>query len=339
MAAEPTDAAYFANTPWRNAARAATIPAARRASSSSGTSTSSSPLLDVDDDGVAVADDGERAAVERLGRDVPDHQPVGGAGEAAVGDQRHLVAEPLADERRGDVQHLAHPRPAGGAFVADHDDVARLDRPRLDGGEAVLLGVEHARRAAVMQPLVARELDDAAVGREVAAQDREAARRLERVVPRDDDVLPGALVGAVGDLAERAAVDRDQHPRATRPAAHQLAGDERDAAGLEEVGRDVAAARLDVGDDRRARRDRVEVVDRELDPGLGGDRQQVQDAVRRASGRGDRGDRVLEGVAREHLTKDACPRRTSFIASSPARDRRLRLARVRSPGSRSGPAR
>ena len=53
---------------------------------------------------------GDRAAAGRLGRDVADHQAVRRAREAAVGDQRDLVAEPLADERRGDVQHLAHAR-------------------------------------------------------------------------------------------------------------------------------------------------------------------------------------------------------------------------------------
>ena len=32
-----------------------------------------------------------------------------------------LLAEPLADDRRGHLQHLAHPGPAGRALVADHD--------------------------------------------------------------------------------------------------------------------------------------------------------------------------------------------------------------------------
>ena len=61
------------------------------------------------------------------------------------------------------------------ALVADHDDVAGLDLPGLDRLECVRLAVEHARRAAVLLA-VDRELDDAAVGREVAAQDRAATR-------------------------------------------------------------------------------------------------------------------------------------------------------------------
>ena len=129
-------------------------------------------LLDVEHDLVAVAD-AASGPPRSLRRDVADHQAVRRAREAAVGDQRDLVAEPFADERRGDVQHLAHAGAAGGAFVADHDHVAGLDRARLDGGEAVLLGVEDARGAAVVEPLVAGELDDAALG---ASEPRRIAR-------------------------------------------------------------------------------------------------------------------------------------------------------------------
>ena len=42
----------------------------------------------------------DRAAARRLGRDVADHEAVRRAGEAPVGDQRDVLAEPCADERR-----------------------------------------------------------------------------------------------------------------------------------------------------------------------------------------------------------------------------------------------
>ena len=74
----------------------------------------------------------------------------------------------------------------------------------------------------------------------------------------------------------------------------QALDDDGDAARLVQVGGDVAAARLEVAQHRRGRGDAVEVVDVELDAGLVGDRQQVQDAVGRAAAGGDRGDRVLE---------------------------------------------
>ena len=73
-----------------------------------------------------------------------------------------LLAEPLAHDRGGDRQHLAHARPAGRALVADDDDVAGLDAAVRHGRHRRLLALEHARRAAVVAPLVAGELDDAA---------------------------------------------------------------------------------------------------------------------------------------------------------------------------------
>ena len=87
------------------------------------------------------------------------------------------------------------------------------------------------------------------------------------------------------------------------PRLHELPRDERDPAGRVDVRRDVAAERLQVGDDRRARRDRVEVVDREVDRELLRDRDEVQDAVRRAPGRSHRGGRVLEGRLRDDLRR------------------------------------
>ena len=103
--------------------------------------------VDVDRHLVAVAKRGDRAALRRLGRDVADHQPAGRAREAPVGQQRDLLAEALADDRRRDLEHLAHSGAAGWALVADHDDVAGLDLLVLDGAKAVLLGLEHPRRA------------------------------------------------------------------------------------------------------------------------------------------------------------------------------------------------
>ena len=58
-----------------------------------------------------------------------------------------------------------------------------------DGRHRALLALEHARRTAVAAALVAGELHDAALRGEVAAQDREAAGRLERVAERAHDVL------------------------------------------------------------------------------------------------------------------------------------------------------
>ena len=81
------------------------------------------------------------------------------------------------------------PGPPAGPSLRMTTTSPALISPVGDGGHRVLLALEHARRAAVVDALVAGELDDAALGREVAAQDREAAGRLERVVERADDLL------------------------------------------------------------------------------------------------------------------------------------------------------
>ena len=75
-------------------------------------------------------------------------------------------------------------------------------------------------------------------------------------------------------------------------------GDHADAARLVEVGGDEVPTRLQVGEQRRALGDPLEVVELELDACLAGDGEQVQHAVGRAARRADAGDRVLQRIAR-----------------------------------------
>ena len=84
------------------------------------------------------------------------------------------------------LEHLAHARAALRAFVADDDDVAVMDLAGEDSLLCGLLGVEADGLALeVMQALVERAgLGDAGVGREVAAQDSDAAGVAERVIER-----------------------------------------------------------------------------------------------------------------------------------------------------------
>ena len=58
-----------------------------------------------------------------------DHQAARGAREASVGDERDRLAQPGADDRRGHAQHLAHPRAARRALVADDEHVAAAHVP------------------------------------------------------------------------------------------------------------------------------------------------------------------------------------------------------------------
>ena len=95
------------------------------------------------------------------------------------------------------------PGPPAGPSLRMTTTSPALIWPLRDGRHRRLLALEDARRAAVVAALVAGELDDAALGGEVAAQDRDAAGLLDRVVERADDFLAGRLVGLVGVLADR----------------------------------------------------------------------------------------------------------------------------------------
>src|SRR5262249_61333856 len=118
------------------------------------------------------------------------------------------IATAGALERAGDVDHLAHARPALRSLVANDDDVVGLDLAFLDGLEGAFLALEHARGAAMLGLALAGELDHAAAGGEVAAQDDDAARGLEGLLERLDHLLARRLGGGGDFLAEGASRHR-----------------------------------------------------------------------------------------------------------------------------------
>ena len=202
-----------------------------------------------------------------------------GPREAAVGEQGDVLAQALADQSGGDGEHLAHTRAAGRSLVADHDDVPALDAVGGDRRHRVLLGLEHTRGAHLLQALVAGELDHAAFGREVPAQDREPAGGLDRVGQRSYDGLAVRLLRTSSDLADAAAGD-GRRVAVEQAGFEQALGHERDPPGLVEIHGHVVAPRLEAAQQRRALADGVEVVDRQLDAGLARDGEQVQHRVR-----------------------------------------------------------
>ena len=158
-------------------------------SAASLTSTSSTPLVDVEVNGVAFVHGRDGAAQRGFRRDVSDHQAAGGAAEASVGQQGNRPAQSFADNRRRDAQHLAHPRAAFGPFVADHDHVAGLDAFLGDRGHRVFFGIENARWPAMAQAFVTADFRHASFGRKIAVQDDQAASLLQRLVQRRDHFL------------------------------------------------------------------------------------------------------------------------------------------------------
>ena len=87
----------------------------------------------IDDQAIAFLDQCNGPADRGLGRDVPDDESVTAAGESAIRDQCHRLAETLAHDRACRAQHLAHARPADRPLVAHHQNVARLHIAVQDG--------------------------------------------------------------------------------------------------------------------------------------------------------------------------------------------------------------
>ena len=153
-------------------------------------------VVGVDHDAVAVGDERDRATVDGLGGDVADAEAVRAAGEAAVGDERAVGAAARALHRAGDRQHLAHPRAALRAFVADDDDVARLDLAREDRVHRAASSPSNTRARPSNTHLVeAGDLHHRALRRERAREDVDAALRVDRLGERvhDDAVGTGRI--------------------------------------------------------------------------------------------------------------------------------------------------
>src|ERR671921_1409577 len=166
----------------------------------------------------------------------------------------------------------------------------------LHGGHGILLGIEDAGRARVFQTGVAGDLDHTAFRREVALENHESARGPEGLLDRDDHILPRCLLGILDLLGECVARGRKlgsvYEVGVEQPFAQKLAPTR-----AVDVYRGVAAAGLQVGDDRGAAAHAVEVVDIEGNPDLAGYGEQVEDEVGRATGGRPGGDAVLEGLA------------------------------------------
>ena len=160
----------------------------------------------VDADAVAVLHQRERAADRGLRRNMSDAHAARRAGEAPVGEQRDLLAHLLAVDDRGGAEHLAHAGAALRALVADDQHFAGLVVALAHRRGAGILAVEHARDAFEHQRLQAGDLQQRAVGREIAFQHHKPAIGADRVLRAPHDLA--VRVGRAGMLfRKRAAGD------------------------------------------------------------------------------------------------------------------------------------
>src|SRR5690606_24741082 len=99
-------------------------------------------FLRIDRDGVTILDNCYGATLDRFRSDVAHNETVAATREAPVGDQGHVLAEPLAHDGRGRAEHLAHTGRPLGTFVANDQYIARNNGAIQDAVQTLFLGVE-----------------------------------------------------------------------------------------------------------------------------------------------------------------------------------------------------
>ena len=229
-----------------------------------------------------------------------DGQAAGGAAESAVRHQSDLSAQALAQHSSHKGFHVGHSGAALGAFVADDDHVTGHDLVFQDGMPGVILGIVALGRAAEFPGggVHGAELDDGAVGADVAVQHGQTALLMDGIADRMDHV--GVLVaGAGGFLAQGAehALGLGVH----LAGCGQLLDDGAQAAGglkvLHGVGGVVG---VDGAQHRYFAADGVERFGRDVEMCLTGQCRDVQHAVGAAAG----GHHVAHHVLKAGLAQD-----------------------------------
>ncbi len=146
-------------------------------------------VLGVDGDLVAGFYQGDGSTCLRFRSDVPHNKAMTAAGETAVCQQRHILAQTRTNDGAGRREHLRHAGAALGAFKADHDDVPFLNFSLFQPGQHGLFRIIDAGIAFENQPLFARDFGHGALWGQVAAQNLDVAGLFDGVGKRPYHLL------------------------------------------------------------------------------------------------------------------------------------------------------
>ena len=259
----------------------------------------------------------------------------GAAGETAIGDQCTLLTQTQSLEVRGRVEHFLHARTTLGAFVGDDDDVAFLHLLAQNRFNGLFLRLNDESTAnEVEERLIdTRALNDRALLGDVAVKDRKSTvlcvcvlniadaavlgisfQGLEKVCGRESmgrthatgrgEVTMLGLVAraATADiplskpLFQGRSVDR-VHIALQQTGAVEL---------TQECGNTTCAVdmlnvvlrrvRSHLAQARNPARNRIDIIQGEVHPGLVSDRKNVKNGIGRATHRDIQAHRVLKGV-------------------------------------------
>src|SRR5262249_3333753 len=146
--------------------------------------------------------------------------------------------------------------------------------------------IKNARGPSEMLNVMPGNFNDATFRREIAFQNDQTTRGFERIFLRAHHLLSGRFSCGRSFFCQSSSGDGYGVSVEKFRIEHTF-GDKRGTSCGVEVRGEKTAAGFEVGDDRNARADAVEVIDGKRDLCFVGDGQKVQDRVGRAAGSGD----------------------------------------------------
>mmetsp|Transcript_19599 Transcript_19599/g.54488 ORF Transcript_19599/g.54488 Transcript_19599/m.54488 type:complete len:309 (-) Transcript_19599:790-1716(-) len=233
-----------------------------------------------------------------------NNEAMGTAGEAAISEESAVVSESGPHDGAGGSQHFGHAWAALGPLVANDDDSPLEAWGVL--GERVqhfLLAVKAPGHSLKLEPLLAGDLGNRALGSEVAIEDLQMAVWLDGGFDGHDDFLAFAETRASSKVLSHR-LSGDSHAGAVNEALlQQVLEHSGRATDLVEVLHHVLARGLEVRDEGYAVRHLLEVVDGERHAAGLGHGKQVQDGIGGTARGHDHHHRVLKGGARHDVPR------------------------------------
>ena len=201
-----------------------------------------SPRLDIKNNGIAVTNQRDGAAMGSLRRDMTGHQAMGRSGESAIGNKRDGITQTGAHKSGGNTKHLAHPGPAFRPFVANDNDVVRLDLSFLHGLKGVFLAIENPGRAFVDHSFMPRNFNHTTLRRQITFENHQPPGGLQRVRQRAHDLLSRGFLRDLRRIGEGITA-HGQRIAMNQAAIKQALGDELDTARFVQIIGDKSTTR------------------------------------------------------------------------------------------------
>ncbi len=154
----------------------------------------------------------------------------------------------------------------------------------------------------MVQPLVTGNLDHTSFWRDISLENNQAPTRLDRVAQWMHHILARRLHRPTGFFAQCSSTRSHLLP-IDQTSGNKPLNQQGHSAGAIQVDSHISSARLQIGKQRRAPADRIEIVYCQRHACLAGHRQQVQHGIGRTTRCRYTGDCILKSLAGQNVTR------------------------------------